>query len=538
MTTTTTTSTTTRPATGPMISVDEIGGVSSVDLQPLPVVKATRARDVAAVVARARAAQPAWEAIGFAERAAVMKKACRLLLERRAETGRLIRDESGKLPANAQMHEAVGPLEYISGWIKVARPQLRARKVPINPIAMPGKRAKTEMIARGVVGVIAPWNYPLGVYFKPALPALLCGNAVVLKPSEYSPRTGALFASILAEVLPPDVVQVVQGGRDVGAALIQGGIDALSFTGSPTGGRAVLQACAERMIPCSVELGGKDPAIVLADCDLERTVLGILNWGMHNSGQDCGSVERVYVVDEIAERFVELLARAASRVKVPARAEDEAVAGIGPLSNAMQLGIVEEHVKDAVQRGAVVKSGGKRTGVGMWFEPTILDRCDHTMRVVADETFGPVIAVVRVRDVEEAIRLANDSRYGLNASVWSKDLAKAEQIGRRLHCGTVFINNHAITGAMPPAPWTGVKDTGYGVANSEFALHTFVRPRTIFIDSGSAPDPWWLPADELLADMAERLAKAQLGDVLAALKVPSIMSARKKRLLDLVRGPK
>ena len=157
------------------------------------------------------------------------------------------------------------------------------------------------------------------------------------------------------------------------------------------------------------------------------------------------------------------------------------------------------------------------------------------MRVIADETFGPIIPIVRVKDVDEAVRLANDSRYGLNASIWSQDLERAQQIAQRLQCGTVFINNHAITGALPFAPWTGVKDTGYGVANSEFALHTFVRPRTILVDKGTKPDPWWLPADDLLADMAERLARVQLGAVGAALKLPGIMKQRQKRLLDLVK---
>lgn len=514
-----------------------IGGVSPSDLRALAPVQCTPVGDVVSVVQRARAAQVGWQELGFEGRASLLKRACRLLLERRAHTGARIHDEAGKLPAHAQLHEAIGPLEYMAGWVKVARPQLKEKKLPISRLAMPGKRARTQLVPRGVVGVIAPWNYPLGVYFKPALPALLSGNAVVLKPSEYAPRTGALFADIMAEVLPKDVVQVVQGGRDVGAALIESGIDALSFTGSPVSGRAVLAACAARMIPCSVELGGKDPAIVLADCALARTVVGILNWGMHNSGQDCGSVERVYVVDAIADRFVDALAHAAKQLKVPACAEEDEDASIGPLANAMQLGIVEQHVNDALNKGAALRAGGKRTGRGLWYEPTILDRCHHGMLVVSDETFGPVIAVVRVRDVDEAIRLANDSRYGLNASIWSKNIAAAEALAPRLQCGTIFINNHAISGAMPFAPWTGVKDTGYGVANSEVALHTFVRPRTIFVDTNKAPDPWWLPADALLVDMAERLALAQLGQIGAALKLPSIMGHRKRRLLELGRGP-
>jgi acyl-CoA reductase-like NAD-dependent aldehyde dehydrogenase len=243
-------------------------------------------------------------------------------------------------------------------------------------------------------------------------------------------------------------------------------------------------------------------------------------------------------VDEIADRFVSMLAQAAQRMKMPKSAAEEGDAAIGPLSNPMQLGIVEDHVQDAVQKGAKVLAGGKRTGFGLFYEPTILDACTHEMRVVADETFGPVLAVMRVKDADDAVRMTNDSRYGLNASIWTRDFDKAQALANKLSVGTVFINNHALTGTMPFAPWTGVRDSGYGVANSEHALHTFTRPKTIFVDTGRKPDPWWLPADSLLGEIAERLARAQLGDVAAALKVPGLMSARQKKLLALVRGEK
>jgi succinate-semialdehyde dehydrogenase/glutarate-semialdehyde dehydrogenase len=231
-----------------------------------------------------------------------------------------------------------------------------------------------------------------------------------------------------------------------------------------------------------------------------------------------------------------LVAQAVGALRVGRPGQDLRQVDVGPLNNERQLEIVEAHVQDAVAKGARVLCGGKRTGQGLWFEPTVLDHCTHEMKAVTDETFGPVLPLLRVKDAEEAVRWANDSRYGLNASVWSEDIPKAQAIARRLEAGTLFVNNHALTGAMPFAPWTGVKETGYGVADSVFALHNYVRPRTLLTDRNSKPDPWWFPKDDVLKDIAERLAKAQLGQYTAALKVPGLMKKRVKSILALARG--
>ncbi|MCC6806931.1 MAG: aldehyde dehydrogenase family protein [Deltaproteobacteria bacterium] len=519
-----------------MLSPTEIGGVRPQDLAALPPVKTTPVADLPSIVAAARAAQPAWEALGFEARAKILKKACHAALARAEESAKLIEDEAGKLRPFALLTEAIGPVDYLKSWISVARPYLKSRKLPINPIAMPGKKGRVDIIARGVVGIIAPWNYPLAAYFKPMMPALLSGNAVIMKPSEYAPRTGAWFAAVLSEHLPKGIVQCVQGAADVGSALIDSGIDSLVFTGSVKSGKAVVKHAAERMIPCSIELGGKDAALVLEDCDFDRTVAGVLGVGFLTCGQDCGAIERVYVPNAIADRFVDALGKAAAAIRVPMPGDDLSVAELSPLSTPAQLQLVETHVGEAVAKGAKLVCGGKRTGVGLWYQPTVLDRCDHTMAVVNDETFGPVIAIVRVKDVDEAVKLANDSRYGLNASIWTKDVAKAKALAPRFEAGTIFINNHGFTGAIPSAPWTGVKDTGYGVANSEFSLHSFTRPRTVVIDSNKGPDFWWAPADKVLTDIGERLLAAQLGKVLGALKIPGLMKKRQKRILDGARG--
>jgi acyl-CoA reductase-like NAD-dependent aldehyde dehydrogenase len=522
----------------PVIHDGAIGGVAPMTLEPHEPVALTDPAELAGIVAAAREAQPAWQALGFEARAKIMLRAARALLEDWETCVELVQLEAGKTRGHALMNEAIGPLDYLKGWIKTARPELKRHRLPINMIAMPGKKAYTDLIPRGVVGVIAPWNYPLGVYFKPCLPALLTGNSIVIKPSEYAPRTGAWFAATLQKFLPAGVITVVQGGPEVGRAMIDGGIDACVFTGSVGGGRAVLKHTAERMIPCSVELGGKDPAIVLADCDMDRTVAGVLNVGLQNGGQDCGSIERVYVEESIADEFVEKLGKAAARLKVPHPGDALDDAAYGPLVTPPQLALVEAHVADAIDKGARVVTGGKRSGQGLWHETTVLDNCSADMRCIAEESFGPIFPIVRVKDADEAVRLANESEFGLNASVWTRDLKRGEALGRQLHCGSVFVNNHGLTGAMPFAPWTGVKDSGFGVANSRHALSTFVRPKTTLIDTSSGPDPWWLPADKLMEEVGERLVAAQLGKLAQALKLPGLMGARKKKIMAFVRGEK
>ncbi len=511
-----------------------ISNLSPVDIRKLPPIAVSTEGEVRTAVAQARAAQAGWAALGFPKRAKLMKQAGRIMLERRQELLELLHDEAGKPPGEVLMGEALGALQFISDWIKVARPFLKQKKVPISALAFPGKSAVVESVPRGVVGIIAPWNFPLANFFKPVFAALLCGNTVVLKPSEFAPRTGAWFARVMGEVLPAHVLHCVQGDRGVGTALIKAGIDALTFTGSSASGRIVAALAGELLIPCSVELGGKDAAIVLNDCDLDRTVAGVMHWSLTNAGQACGDIERVYVEEAIADRFVEQLANAVSRLRVGSGSPQSS--DLGPLMTRPQLQIVEEHVGDAIARGAKVVCGGKRTGKGLWFEPTVIDHCaDPEMLVLTEPTFGPVIPIVRVADADEAVKLSNACEYGLNASVWSKDLERAEQIARRLEVGTAFINNHAFTGAIPAAAWGGVKKTGSGIANSTFALHHYTRPRTVVIDKNSKADAWWFPMDSVLEELGNRLAEAQVGNILAAVKVPLLIARRQRTVMQFAR---
>ncbi len=484
----------------------------------------SRARppDVAARVVRARDAQDTWGHTPLAERVKCLLGAAREMLQRRQEVMQLVEQEIGKVHAEALFTEALGPLDAVKGWASVLRPALARRKVRLNPLGFPGKRAQVEAVPRGVIAIIAPWNFPVAGLYRSVFPALMSGNAIVLKPSEYSPRSSGWFAELLAAHLPAGLVQVAHGDGAVGAALLEARPDACVFTGSPATGRKVSIRCAELGIPCSAEMGGKDPAIVLADCDLERTVAGITHWALCNAGQACGAIEIAYVERSIADAFVARMAEVWKELR--------AGTDVAPLANARQLAVVREHIDDALARGATAVSGGAPLGQGLGFAPTLLDRCDDTMSVVRDETFGPVLAVVRVEGPAEAIRAANQLRYGLGASIWTADLARGQRLAERLDYGVVSVNNHSFTGAVPSLPWSGTRATGFGVANSALALSTFVRPRAVVVDRRKDLELYWMPYDETLVELGDVLADLQQNRLGRAWKLPGLIRRRMRAL--------
>jgi acyl-CoA reductase-like NAD-dependent aldehyde dehydrogenase len=480
-------------------------------------------------VAIARAAQQRWRLEPLSTRVAALTRAAKEMLRRREDVIALAWDEMGKVDAEGLFNEALGPLDTVSGWARVVE-AASTRRVRLSPINFPRKSARVDLVPRGVVGIIAPWNYPVAGLYRSTIPALLTGNAVVVKPSEFTPRTSSWLVERLAAELPEGLAQLFLGDGRAGAALIDGGIDACVFTGSPETGRKVRVQCAERGIPASVEMGGKDAAIVLADCDLSRTVAGITHWALSNAGQACGAIEIAYVDERIADRFVAALGSAWSRLRVGSRGAD-----VAAMANRRQLDVVMAHVEDARAKGAVVVCGGAGTGQGLGYAPTVLDRCDESMKVVRDETFGPVLAVVRVSGASEAVRQVNAGRYGLGASIWSKDVARAERLAERLDVGVASVNNHAFTGAIPALPWSGTRDTGHGVANGPEALATFTRPRAIVVDRAGGTELYWMPYDAALRELGDILADAQLMRLDRAWKIPLLLRRRMKRVRDFFR---
>lgn len=505
----------------------EIRNVSPIDRRALSPVATTPISSLSAMVLRSRNAQPGWAEMPIDERASALTRAAKRMLRDRDELVSMVRDEIGKTDAELIFNEALGPLDAVSGWAKIVRDAQGPNAVGLNPMSFPKKKATITLVPRGVIGVIAPWNFPVSGLYRSVLPALLTGNGLVLKPSEYSPRSSAWFLEQIARELPAGLASVAMGDGAVGGALIESGIDACVFTGSVKTGKAVRVRCAEQGIPSSIEMGGKDAAIVLADADLDRAVAGITQWALNNAGQACGAIEIAYVDRHIADAFVERIGRAFRKLRTGGGDAD-----VAPLANERQLTIVESHVKDALAKGASLVCGGARGEHGFTYLPTVLDRCSPDMDVVRDETFGPVLAIVRIDGAADGIHHVNRSRYGLGASIWTSDTHRAQRIAEKLDVGVVTINNHAFTGAIPSLPWSGTRDTGFGVANSEHALSTYTRPKTTVIDDAGSPDFFWLPYDKTLVEIGHLLADAQIGKVLRAWKLPFLMRDRVSRIKD------
>jgi acyl-CoA reductase-like NAD-dependent aldehyde dehydrogenase len=454
----------------------------------------TNAAEVKAAVARARTAQVAWAAAGFAERAKVMRQAVELLRERQEPIIELIRRETGRSHFETLMMEVFPALDSLTYYGKNAEKILTDRRPGLHLL-----RTKKLLITYrplGVVGIITPWNGPFILALNPTVQALMAGNAVVLKPSEVTPFSGQAVADLLRDAgLPEDVLQVIPGDGETGAALLEAGIDKISFTGSVATGRKVGEACGRNLVPCTLELGGKDAMIVCEDADVERAAGGAVFGGFFNAGQFCCGTERVYVHEKIADAFI---AKVVEKTKA-LRQGNEGEYDVGPMIWPRQLDVIERHVADAIVKGATILCGGQRnTALGeLFYEPTVMVDVTHDMLVMQEETFGPILPIVRVPDDDEAIRLANDSLYGLSGTVWSKDDKRAIALARRMHTGSVCVNDTSITYGACEAPFGGRKASGVGQVNGETGLRGYCHALPVVIDRfGPKEEQVWYPYTE------------------------------------------
>ncbi len=448
------------------------------------------AEAVAAAVARARAAQPAWAALPVHVRADAIHVFTQKLLARRQEAALIVARENGK-PVGEALGVDVGvTLALAEHFAKAAPRFLRARWHRSTMLIAWRKRVTLVKEPHGVVGVISPWNYPMFLPLSSAIPALLCGNAVVNKPSEWTPSIAELVKECLHDAgVPADIFQVVHGAGAAGAALCDA-VDKVFFTGSEATGRKVAQACARRLIPCALELGGSDPAIVLADADLQQAASGIA-WGrFSNAGQTCVAAKRVFVEAGVYDAFLAALTAAVRQLTVgPGTADDT---DVGPMIRPEQRATIAAQHADAMTRGARELLRLEVPPGDCYFPPTILVDVPADSRPMTEETFGPLLPVTKVRDVDEAIARANDTTQGLSASVWTADVTRGIAVAQRLHTGSVLINDACTSAGICDVPHGGFKASGLGKVHGELGLQECVRTKAIAVDWFQAwRQPWW-----------------------------------------------
>ena len=440
--------------------------------------------DAAAVgemAARGRRAQPQWEAYGFEGRARVMLRAQKWLMDNAQRVTETIVSETGKTYEDASLAEIGYAGNAFGFWAKHGPEYLADESVKSSQVLVKGKKLILRYRPLGLIGVIGPWNYPLTNSFGDCIPALMAGNSVILKPSEITPLTSLLMAEGLRECgLPEDVLQIATGRGQTGAALVEQ-VDMIMFTGSTKTGRKVAETAARRLIPASLELGGKDPMIVLSDADLERAANFATYFSMQNAGQTCISIERVYVEEPVYDEFVAKVSEKVRALRV-GKPEGFGTVEVGAITFPPQLDTIEDHVADAVQKGARVLTGGHQApGPGRFFEPTVLVDVDHSMKIMTEETFGPTLPIMKVADAEEAVRLANDSPYGLGASVFTRDTARGEAIARRIEAGAANVNDAMINYTVLELPMGGAKTSGIGSRHGAGGIRKYCSQQAIVV---------------------------------------------------------
>jgi len=428
-------------------------------------------KEIDKAVSNARKAQKKWSSLTLTQRSKMMEAAAKDFVKNKEKIGRIITDEMGKL-----YKSAVGETHAVAYGI---RESIDQSKIALKTEILQEENLVTELhrTPLGVCAIITPWNFPVSMPETLLSPALLAGNTVVFKPSEMVPLTGKAIFDIFNKHLPKGVINLVQGADEVGNYLIHSNIDMIAFVGSQAVGKHIMKVAGDKLKRIVLELGGKDPMIVLNDADLQKAANFAVNGSLRNTGQVCVSVERIYVQEKAADKFTKLVAEGVKNFKYGS-GYDENVQ-MGPLVSAKQRENVLSQVKDAVKKGAKLVSGGgvPKNNKGFYMEPTLITNLTHKHRIMNEETFGPVVAIQKVKTEDEAVKLANDSPFGLGATVWTKNKKKGLDIARKIESGMIGVNQGI--GAASGTPWVGVKQSGYGYIGSIDGIRQFTVPRKI-----------------------------------------------------------
>ncbi len=466
----------------------------------------------------AKEAYPRWARSSFQERTDKLQSLRKVILEDRGRIVDVLTKDTGKVDMEALMTDVLATLEFTKHY-ETNTEKVLSKEKRKTPSFMRKNESYVEYEPMGVVSIISPWNFPLQLSMVPAVTALMAGNAVLLKPSEVTPMVGELIKKIFDRSdIDSDLIHVFQGGEKVGKKLVNIGPDKIFFTGSIPVGKKIMKNGAEHLTHVSLELGGKDPMIVLDDANLERAVKGAVFGSFSNVGQACMSIERVYVQENIYDEFIEDAVEGTKKLEVGPSSD----ADIGPMTKAEQVDIVEEQVEDAREKGAKVLVGGKRDG--FYYYPTVLTDVDHDMKIMKEETFGPVMPVMPFKDMEEAIDLANDTKYGLNSSVWSDNVKKAQQVVSRLDTGNAYINGTLKNIGNPYLPFGGVKKSGMGRYHGPEGLKTFSQTKSVMINKNKKDEFNWFPYSRDLNQTVEKVIDTFYGDIGFFKKVKNMIS--------------
>lgn len=495
--------------------------------------------DVAAAVTNGRAAFARWKTTSFSERSRLVMEAREVILSQVDEIAHLISQESGKPFGEAIAMEIAPVLDLMQYFARNTEKLLRPAKIGIGLYALMGRSSKIIYHPLGVVGIIPAWNYPFSIPLGEAVMALMAGNTVVIKPSELTPLVGLKIGEIFEKAgFPVNAVQIITGDGSTGAALVDAAPDKIMFTGSVATGKKIAAAAAKNLTSVVLELGGKDAMIVFADANIELAA-GAAVWGAFcNSGQSCSSVERLYVEESVADELTRKIVEKTKQLKQGAGDREDV--SIGAMSSERQIRIVEDHVNAFREDGAEIETGGRRKveekrsgGVGetsdtyrsstpqlpdsptLFYEPTVITGATNDMRAMQEETFGPTLPIATFKTEEEAIRLANDSEFGLTASVWTKDRSKGQRVAQQIEAGSVCINEVLYTHGIGQTPWGGFKNSGRGRTHGREGLMELVQPQHIHTNNLSLlPDAWWMPysanAVELFRKMTTTFASGSL----------------------------